>query len=242
MDCHAYLRDWSQAAAARGFQSSHFAEVGSFALSASTKGDPELPSIYLSSGIHGDEPSGPQALLELMREGFFDDRYHWMICPMLNPTGLSEGTRENREGIDLNRDYKTCETPEVCGHIEWLKKYPVPSLFLSLHEDWESSGFYYYEINLGADGPKRDRLLEAVAPFFPPEPEPVIDDHEVTEPGWIYHSEHPDLPEGWPEAIYLASLGCPLSLTCETPSSKELEKRISAHKAVVKRAIEDIGS
>ena len=240
MDCEAFLREWTSLAEARGFQTVVFGEVEGFPLIGSIREIADKPVIYLSSGMHGDEPAGPQALMELLREGFFDDRFYWMICPVLNPTGLALGTRENSRGIDQNRDYKQCETPEVCTHIAWLQKQPVPALFLSLHEDWESSGFYYYEINLGVLGSKRDRMMEAVAPFFPPEPATVIDHHEVTEPGWIYHSEDPDVPEGWPEAIYLARISCPLSLTFETPSSLPLEKRVGGHQAVVRQAIADL--
>jgi hypothetical protein len=239
MNCAAFLRDWASVADARGFQTEVFGEVEGLPLLGSVRKNPGKAVVYLSSGMHGDEPAGPRALLELFREGFFDNRYHWIVCPVLNPTGLAAGTRENSRGIDQNRDYKQCETPEVCSHLAWLKKQPVPSLFLSLHEDWESSGFYYYEINLGVKGPERNRLMEAVSPFFPPEPATVIDDHEVTEPGWIFHSENPDVPEGWPEAIYLAKLGCPLSLTFETPSSLALEGRIGGHQAVVRQALSD---
>lgn len=237
MDWHAFLRTWSQESAARGFQTTTLVEVGGYPIVACQKGDPAKPCVYLSSGTHGDEPSGPQALLALLKEDFFDDRFHWLICPVLNPTGLEAGTRENAAGIDLNRDYCVCETQEVCAHISWLKQQAVPQLFLSLHEDWESSGFYFYEINLGVTSSPHGDILAAAAPFFKPEPETVIDDHEVTAPGWIYHSEHPDLPEGWPEAIYLAKLGCPLSLTFETPSSAALADRIACHQAVVRRAV-----
>lgn len=237
MDWQAFLREWSQEAAARGFESEIFAEVGGYPLLASVKGDLSKPCVYLSSGMHGDEPSGPQALLALLKEGFFDERCHWLICPVLNPSGIAAGTRENAGGIDLNRDYCVCETVEICAHINWLKKQKVPALFLSLHEDWESSGFYFYEINTGGRDSVHKAILRAASPYFPPEPSAIIDDHEVTGPGWIYHSEHPDLPEGWPEAIFLAKLGCPLSLTFETPSSQALEERIRCHQAVVREAV-----
>jgi hypothetical protein len=238
MDWHAFLRGWTHEADVRGFQSETVAEVGGYPILASTKGDPSKPCVYLSSGIHGDEPSGPNALLALLKEGYFDDRFHWLICPALNPTGLVAGTRENRDGIDMNRDYCVCETREVCSHIDWLKRQKVPALFLSLHEDWETSGFYFYEINLGEKRHFHEEILSAAGAHFVPEPELMIDDHEVTAPGWIYHSEHPDLPEGWPEAIYLAKRGCPLSLTFETPSGGEFVSRVACHQAVVRRAIE----
>lgn len=237
MDWHAFLRDWLQEATARGFESEALAKVAGYPLLASTKGDSSKPCIYLSSGMHGDEPSGPQALLALLQEGFFDDRFHWLICPVLNPTGLEAGTRENARGIDLNRDYCVCETEEVCSHIAWLRAQKVPGLFLSLHEDWESSGFYFYEINISGKDSGHQRILDAAASFFPPEPANMIDDHEVSAPGWIFHSENPDIPDGWPEAIFLAKLGCPLSLTFETPSSMTLEDRIGCHQAVVREAV-----
>src|SRR5688572_28327193 len=43
------------------------------------------PRVYLSSGIHGDEPAGPLAILNLMEEGFFaDGLVDWVLCPALN--------------------------------------------------------------------------------------------------------------------------------------------------------------
>jgi hypothetical protein len=193
------------------------------------------PRVYLSAGIHGDEPAGPLALLELLREGFFDSSIHWLLCPALNPSGLAAVTRENACGMDLNRDYWLQETTEVAAHTRWLKAQSAPDLFISLHEDWEAEGFYFYEINLGPENLDRTQsILTAVSPWFMPEPGPMIDGHEISGPGWIYHTAEPDLPEGWPEAIYLAKNGCPISFTFETPSHAPLQHRIAAHMAAVK--------
>jgi hypothetical protein len=195
--------------------------------------------IYLSAGMHGDEPAGVLALLELMESGYFSAENDWVICPALNPTGLSVGTRENADGMDLNRDYRALQSREVKAHAAWLAAREVPSLFLSLHEDWESAGFYFYEINLGMDDPEvAQRILEAVKPWFPAESGPEIDGHATREPGWIFHQAEADEPDGWPEAIYLAKLGCERSLTFETPSSAELSQRVAAHCAAIKAACE----
>ena len=195
------------------------------------------PGIYLSAGIHGDEPAGPLALLKLMKEVFFSDSAHWWVCPVLNPSGLAANTRENDGGIDLNRDYWIRSTMEVIVHSAWLDGLARPDLFISLHEDWETTGFYFYEINLGEDTPARAHgILDAVSPHFHREQGPLIDGHDSREDGWIYHAAEPDLPEGWPEAIYLAKKGCPLSFTFETPSHAELGLRVAAHAAAVKAA------
>jgi murein peptide amidase A len=196
------------------------------------------PLVYLSSGIHGDEPAGPLALLELMRSDTFGPEASWILCPALNPTGLLAGTRESASGQDLNRDYWTRRNPEVSAHAAWLETRAVPDVFISLHEDWETTGFYFYEINCCQDSPERaSAILDAVAPWFQPEPCSCIDDHDVRDTGWIYHAAEADLPECWPEAIFLAKLGCPVSFTFETPSQALLSSRVAAHAAAVKAAL-----
>ena len=234
-----FLPEFRAAAAERGFVEEVLLGTDEGPLVAFTGGSGDRP-IYLSSGIHGDEPAGPLALLKLMKEGFFDPGTAWAICPALNPTGLAAGTRDTAEGIDLNRDYHQRETPEVKAHAAWIERQDPPELFLSLHEDYESTGFYFYEINQCDDQPDRaEAILESVSEWFPPEPESVIDDHQVRSPGWIFHAAEPDLPDGWPEAIFVAKQKkCILSFTFETPSQMALEDRIAAHCAAVKMAIE----
>lgn len=235
LDPAAFLREFRSEAEGRGFRSEALADTPAGPLLAFHA--PVSPEAgYLSAGIHGDEPAGPLAALELLKQGAFDEG--WTLCPALNPTGLAAGTRDNAAGTDLNRDYLRRRSAEVAAHAAWLESRPVPGLFVSLHEDWESSGFYFYEINLGEDRPQRAAaILGAVAPWFPPEPEASIDDHDTREPGWIYHAAEADLPDHWPEAIFLAKLGCPLSFTFETPSSARLMDRVAAHAAAVGAAV-----
>ncbi|MFU8893526.1 MAG: M14 family metallocarboxypeptidase [Luteolibacter sp.] len=197
------------------------------------------PRIYLSAGIHGDEPAGPLAVVEILQSPWFvETRADWTICPALNPHGLRVGTRENADGVDLNRDYQRRESTEVAAHAAWLTARPAPDLFLSLHEDWETAGFYFYEINLGPDDPSRAAaILTATSGILPTEISPVIDGHDVRTAGWIHHAAEADLPDAWPEAIFLAKNGCPLSFTFETPSQAPLEKRIAAHLAAVRAVV-----
>ena len=232
-----FSHDWSQAATAGGFTPVSLADTPAGALGVWQKSG-EGPHIYISAGIHGDEPAGPLALLRLMHDGFFQDDALWSLCPSLNPTGLAAGTRENADGQDLNRDYWLRQTPEVRAHAQWLASSPPPDLFLSLHEDWETTGFYFYEINLGPDRPDRAAaILAAVSDVLSIEPSLWVDGHEVRDPGWIYHEAEADLPHGWPEAIFLAKLGCPLSFTFETPSSAApLSKRVAALAAAIRAA------
>lgn len=231
-----FARGFAAAAERAGFYASPLVATAAGPLTAWEKPGPGR-KIYLSAGIHGDEPAGPLALLALMEDGFFAGPDDWTLCPALNPTGLAAGTRENAGGIDLNRDYFQRRSAEAAAHAEWLAARPVPDLFLSLHEDWETEGFYFYEINLGFDRPDRAMaILDAVTPWFPAEAAAVIDGHAPRGAGWIYHPARADVPEGWPEAIYLADRGCPLSFTFETPSNAPLDARVAAHVAAVRAA------
>ncbi len=199
--------------------------------------DPSLPWVYLSAGIHGDEPAGVLAVAAFLQNGV-SDACNWLICPMLNPSGFARQQRGNAKGDDLNRDYLILTSAEIRAHTSWVEKFPVPDLMLSLHEDWEAQGFYFYEINLQEDRPDLSKqVLQAVAQVMPIEEARIIDDHEVRERGWIYHVPRADFPDSWPEAIYFAERGCPLSLTFETPSvALPLKQRIAAHQSAINAA------
>lgn len=235
-DVVTFLSEFTELAGKRGFTRRTLGETAAGPLLAWERLNGEAPA-YVSAGMHGDEPAGPMAMLELLRSGALDEG-SWLVCPALNPDGLAAGTRENAAGLDLNRDYLTRSSSEVRLHTAWMEGLPCPRIFMSLHEDWESTGFYFYEINLGEDRPERAAsILKAVEPWFPAEPATVIDDHDIRSAGWIYHVPEADAPTNWPEAIYLAKRGCPVSFTFETPSANCLATRAAAHVAAVKAAL-----
>jgi len=237
LDPAALARRFADEARRRGFEVATLAETAAGPVIAASR-DAAGPATYLSAGIHGDEPAGTLAALEMLEAGAFDDGRRWALCPLLNPVGLARGRSEDEDELDLNRDYLARRSPLVRAHVAWLEAQPRPELFLSLHEDWESRGFYFYEINLGADQPERARaILAAVAAQLPIETAARIDDHEVREPGWIHHRAEADRPADWPEAIFIAHSGCPLSFTFETPSGLPLERRVGAHRAAVRQAL-----
>ncbi|WP_367870628.1 succinylglutamate desuccinylase/aspartoacylase family protein [Luteolibacter sp. Populi] len=238
-DVESFLAQFGELAATKGFTRRHLCDTPSGPLLAWERLESGPPD-YVSAGMHGDEPAGPLAALALLRSGVMDTG-SWLVCPALNPTGLAAGTRENDGGLDLNRDYLALRSCEIRQHTAWLSSVPCPRLFTSLHEDWETSGFYFYEINLGPDRPERAAsILEAVKPWLPAEPATLIDEHEIRSTGWIYHVPEAHSPDSWPEAIFLAKLGCPVSFTFETPSANCLEARIAAHVAAVKAALASV--
>jgi hypothetical protein len=240
MDLAAVYQQLLDTASAQGLRCDLYGSVDNYPLPAISGGHPGgKANIYLSSGIHGDEPAGVLALQKLLAEGFFDGRAHWLICPLLNPTGLANGTRENYQGLDLNRDYKKFAAAETRGHRDWLAAQPPSQLALSLHEDWETTGFYLYEINTSPRPCLGPKILEKTQLVMPTETNPVLDGHQVTAPGYILHRPEADEPTNWPEAIYHVKTHSLLSCTFETPSQLPLDQRIQAQIAAVGAAVEE---
>ncbi len=185
------------------------------------------PRIYLSSGIHGDEPAGPLAAVEVMRRADLPS-HAWLWClPCLNPTGFPRNTRASAAGIDLNRDYRSPRSAEIQGHTQWLQQQPLFDLTLCLHEDWEATGFYVYELNPGSRPSLAPALIDAVRDLCPIDLSPQIDGRDA-QGGIIRPTIDPvDRPE-WPEALYLLQHKTRLSYTLESPSDFPLKTRVEA--------------
>ena len=125
------------------------------------------PSVYISAGIHGDEPAGPLAIRQLLEQDHWPAGVSLSVLPCLNPTGFAVNRRENAEGIDLNRQYLQPEAQETVAHINWLKRQPKFDLCLCLHEDWEAHGFYVYELNPDGQPSLAEKIVARVAEVCP---------------------------------------------------------------------------
>lgn len=238
LDPPAFAAAFATAAQAAGFRGETFGEVAGHPLVAFTRPAPGAPAIYVSAGVHGDEPAAPHALLELVATGAFDGRASWFLCPLLNPTGFIRGTRENHDGIDLNRDYLQPSTREVSAHVAWLRRQPRFAASFCLHEDYEARGFYLYELNPDARPSLADAILAAAARHCPIEDAAVIDGRPAAAPGIIRPESDPLLRDRWPEAIYLRHHHTGLSYTFESPSPLPLSVRIAALAAALRAALD----
>jgi hypothetical protein len=236
-----FIPRFDAAARRHGFKAETYGEINGHPLNAYTKRSAGLrPRIYVSTGMHGDEPAPPLALLRLVEAGFFDDRCTWFLCPLLNPTGFALHTRENFGRVDLNRDYKSLVAAEVLAHVAWLRLQPRFDLVICGHEDWESQGFYLYELNLGGHPTLAPAMIAAAKAHGPIESAAVIDGRPSAEPGIIRPVSDPLLRDTWPEALYLAYKHSSLNYTIETASAQPLEQRVTTQTAVLRAGIEGL--
>ncbi len=241
LDPAEFIPRFDAAARRAGFKAQAYGEINGHPLNAYTKRTAGVrPRVYLSTGMHGDEPAPPLVLLRLVESGFLDDRCTWLMCPLLNPTGFALRTRENFNRLDLNRDYKSLAAAEVQAHVAWLHLQPRFDLVICGHEDWEAKGFYLYELNLAQRPSLAPAMIAAAQALGPIESAAIIDGRESAEPGIIRPVSDPLLRDTWPEALYLAYKHSDLNYTIETASAQPLAQRIATQEAVIRAAIQNL--
>jgi predicted deacylase len=233
IDIRTVLRDIETAAHQHGWTFEPFGKQGEFNLLALHRPPSSLRTphsalrIYLSTGIHGDEPAGPHAAVRLLQENRWPANAELWFCPCLNPMGFVLNRRENAGGKDLNRDYRHLETTEVRAHITWLEHQPQFDLCLCLHEDWESHGFYVYELNPENRPSLAETMIARIAEVCPIDPSEIIEDRPARG-GIIRPNLDPRTRPQWAEAFYLIVNKTRLSYTLEAPSDFPLLTRVNA--------------
>lgn len=188
--------------------------------------------IYLSAGIHGDEPAATLGLVEwaeknaaLLREESV------LIAPCLNPWGLANNVRTDEEGRDLNRRFDKPGVGPIGKLLERIEGREFRRAVM-LHEDYDARGVYLYEL-AQEENMIGEELLTAVEGVIPRE-EGDVDGRETVR-GVVQRSD--DLEEivreidGMPEAIKLSWQGAETALTFETPSEYSLYVRVRAQVA-----------
>ena len=195
--------------------------------------------LYLSTGIHGDEPAGPLAACRLLQEDAWPPGLDLWLCPCLNPTGFVLNRRENGEGLDLNRQYRVPEAAETVAHVAWLQRQPPFDLCLCLHEDWESHGFYLYELNPDHRPSLAEAIIARVAQTCPIDRSGIIEGRQAQN-GILRPDLDPLARPQWAEAFFLITHKTRLSYTLEAPSDFSLPMRVTTLVTAVTTALEAV--
>jgi hypothetical protein len=241
IDIRTVLRDVETAAQQHGWTSEIFHDAEEFKWFALHR-KPEVRSqksearIYISAGIHGDEPAGPLAMLKLLQENNWPENVEIFLLPCLNPIGFTLNKRENADGIDLNRDYRNLKSTETRAHIAWLERQQKFDLYLCLHEDWESHGFYLYEQNPDSKVSLAGKMIESVKTVCPIDLSENIEGR-AAKGGIVRPNISPQERPDWPEALYLISHNARQGYTLEAPSDFPLVTRVNALVAAVNAAL-----
>jgi len=189
-------------------------------------GDHALPAVLIAAGVHGDEPAGPHALLELLETDALDPRFSYRLWPCTNPSGFDARTRESIDAVDINRTFgRGGGSPEARAIVTANRDYKF-ELAIDLHEDDGASGFYCYEYGGAGIGAS---VVDAVAARGVPidarghlTPDPIAEAQEIG---------------GFSLVLLLARNAARRALTFETASRRPFEERVATHVAAVKLAL-----
>lgn len=95
--------------------------------------------LFVISGLHGDEASGPRAVGLWRRHANLPDGVGAVVAPSVMP---ADGQRL-KSGLDPNRDFSRRRMP-VIDEIRGLVTEARPDLFIDVHEDVESDEPYVF--------------------------------------------------------------------------------------------------
>jgi len=242
--CHDYaflMQRWKALAKSAGLSMKAFVKVGEFSVyrlfSRAAVRSRTRPAIYLSAGVHGDEPAAPWGLLEWAEShAALFDSIPFLFYPCLNPYGLTNNLRRDERGVDINRAFHLGEDPVIAAWRKSLENRKLAAGF-QLHEDYDATGIYLYELNAGESVGRL--ILRDASKIIPEDQRPKIEGR-MAEGGLIHRRNvPPDLP-GMPETIAIFDLGAPVAMTFESPSEFSLTERVNVQKQFIQSALHHV--
>src|SRR6516165_2081212 len=192
--------------------------------------------IYLSAGIHGDEPASTEGLYQWAElHGPVLRELPLIIFPCLNPWGLVHNRRTDSQNCDLNRCYHLNDVPRIQAQKDLLRGY-IFRLAMCLHEDYDAQGVYLYEVRKKLT-PFGQELLSTAGYYIPRGLQLMVEVRRDELGGIARRLNRKKFPF-LAGAIYVSFNHSDRTMTAETPSEYDLSKRIEAHIAMIQRAIE----
>lgn len=139
----------------------------------------EPTSLGLFAGVHGDEPAGCVALVQfltaIIEEPERATGYELVVYPLVNPTGYEAGTRTNRSGKDLNREFWHGSVETEVQSIERELRANAFAGVITLHADDTCEGHYGYSHGRALDDALLRPALLAAERVLPRDRREVID-------------------------------------------------------------------
>ncbi|SRR5581483_2704378 len=232
------IKRWRSVARASGLVMRSFSQVGGYPVYfLRSRKLPQFGIIYISAGIHGDEPGGTEACITWAEQNSETlASLPLLIFPCLNPWGLINNSRNDDQRRDLNRMFQHDEIPV----LRELKRLIQPlrfSLALMLHEDYDGHGVYIYEGRTGLES-WGDALTSVARKFIATDPRPRIE-KRVFRNGVFLRKIRLKLFEkiGLPEAAYLQLHHAERVFTIETPSEFAIDRRVAAQIAIINECV-----
>lgn len=200
-------------------------------------------NILIEGTPHGNEPSGREMALKLLRNlAFTDDpemldllsKSTVLFMPTPNPDGRHANIRTNINGVDVNRDHINVQTPEGRTEEKILNKYH-PDIILDAHERPGEVGNPDLEVlwprNFNVDEPLRQLNIEMVQDYVRPDVEK--DDFTTG-----LYGRPPGSGSGSERILRnMSGLRHSLGMLAETPGKAEPKARVRMHMDAAKSVL-----
>lgn len=198
-----------------------------------------FPRLLVIGGTHGDEPAGVEAALRILEAAPpLSTEASIQVLPCVNPHGYTRNERLNRAGIDLNWSFHRPELPEIAAVQRAIEGRRYDAV-LDLHEDWESPGFYMYEVS--RRGYIGEAVARAVSKACPINQSAVIEG-DAASGGILRPDPHAPRREarGYGIPIALYDRHTDLYITTETPTGAAMAVRVEAHLLAARAVLQEL--
>ena len=141
----------------------------------------ERPTIYVNNSIHAVETHGVYAVLAFFKDlcdnwlndeqlGFIHNNLHLIVVPLANPDGFVANTRQNANGVDLNRNFTrgwNNKNNEVVGDLTYPGTGPLSEPETQALEGLLEKEVPYYTFDIHNNGSlesKKDLISMSTGP------------------------------------------------------------------------------
>lgn len=204
--------------------------------------------VFLSGGMHGNEPGGVETLARFIESLARDPSQYgsvsFEIIPLTNPWGWAHDVRHNRDGIDINRDFAPQRSQEARIIAGYLKENRY-DLMIDDHEDPDASGFYMYQYAMPSQALSRKVIAAVRAGGLPIEQNVNMvilktDDGLIDAPMWGLWYMRATNQIGLPN--YARLYNSDNVYTVETATRLSYEDRLAAHQKARQIILDDMTS
>lgn len=203
--------------------------------------DPSKKNVLIVAGTHGEEIAGPWGITKFLVSGGIAKHpgANISLIPVINPNGFNRAQRYNEWHEVSNHGFfpednsaPSREGRILLDHIDELVELARDG-FLTLHENADYDGYYFYMLDDGSNLDIKNKLLNSAKKKLSIQKsgkhQNKYEGHYEIVNGCVYNPQH----DGTFENL-MQSKGVPLCITDETPMhSIDLKDRVLVNKDAV---------
>jgi predicted deacylase len=188
-------------------------------------------SICLVGGVHGDERSGPHAIVDFLET---KPSKNLILIPCAAPYAFKKNSRVSIDRKNFNRQFDKSNPPKEAGAVDDYLNSKNIELLISLHEDDSSDGIYLYYSMPQIRG-LCEKMIQVAKKHIPINTKKQIRNDKTEKPGMIYihtpeqKQENKKSLEGWAD-----KKGIP-SICFEVPTKYGMKKNINCCLDILKQ-------